>query len=187
MEINCIKNKVDLISERNIQGKKLWWISHFHVKLKKFQVNLKTYVLIKPPFLTERESINDAIYTVDKIKTITDTISFNPINVQRNTLVNFLWQRKQYRPAWLFSIVEILKESKKIIDDVKIKCDIVGGGNIRGAHNCKSCDRKFLDVISNFSLLQNVNIFNSLDCDCKEKWLDQLDIEDLGFGSIVNI
>ena len=155
--------------------------------LNKFHVNLKTYVLIKPPFLTERESINDAINTVDKIKTIIDTVSFNPTNVQRNTLVNFLWQRKQYRPAWLFSIVEIIKESKKIAGDVRIKCDIAGSGNIRGAHNCKSCDRKFLDAISEFSLLQDVNIFNGLDCDCKEKWLDQLDIEDLGFGSVVNM
>ena len=155
--------------------------------LKKHNVKLKTYVLIKPPFLTEKESINDAINTVGKIKTITDTVSFNPTNVQRNTLVNFLWQRKQYRPAWLFSVTEILKESRKITGDVKIKCDIAGGGSIRGAHNCKSCDRKFLNAIAEFSLSQDVNIFNGLDCDCKEKWLDQLDIEDLGFGSLVNM
>ena len=155
--------------------------------LKKHNVKLKTYVLIKPPFLTEKESINDAINTVDKIKTITDTVSFNPTNVQRNTLVNFLWQRKQYRPAWLFSVTEILKESRKITGDVKIKCDIAGGGSIRGAHNCKSCDRKFLNAIAEFSLSQDLNIFNGLDCDCKEKWLDQLDIEDLGFGSLVNM
>lgn len=155
--------------------------------LKKHNVKLKTYVLIKPPFLTEKESINDAINTFDKIKTITDTVSFNPTNVQRNTLVNFLWQRKQYRPAWLFSVTEILKESRKITGDVKIKCDIAGGGSIRGAHNCKSCDRKFLNAIVEFSLSQDVNIFNGLDCDCKEKWLDQLDIENLGFGSLVNM
>jgi len=155
--------------------------------LKKHNVKLKTYVLIKPPFLTEKESIEDAIKTVDKIKSITDIISFNPTNVQRNTLVNYLWHRKQYRPAWLFSVVKILKESKKIASDVRIKCDIAGGGSIRGAHNCKSCDRSFLDAISEFSLSQGVSVFNNLRCDCREKWLDQLDIEDLGFGSLVNI
>jgi hypothetical protein len=156
-------------------------------KLKKYNVKLKTYVLIKPPFLTEKESIQDAIKTIDKIKKITDSISFNPTNVQRNTLVNYLWQRKQYRPAWLFSIVEILKKSKKISGNVRIKCDIVGGGSIRGAHNCKLCDSKFLDAISKFSLSQNLNMFKGLDCDCRDKWLDQLDIEDLGFGSLVDI
>ena len=156
-------------------------------KLKKYDIDLKTYVLIKPPFLTEKESIEDAIKTVEKIKKITNSISFNPTNVQRNTVINFLWKRKQYRPAWLFSIVEILKESKKIVSNIGLKCAIVGGGNIRGAHNCESCDSKFLKAISEFSLLQEVDVFNELYCECKEKWLDQLDIEDLGFGSLANM
>jgi len=155
--------------------------------LKKHKMNLKTYVLIKPPYLTEKESIDDAIKTVDKIKKITDTISFNPTNVQRKTFVNYLWQRKKYRPAWLFSVVEILKESKKIAPDVFIKCDIAGGGSIRGAHNCKNCDRNYLNAVSEFSLTQDTKVFEGLDCDCKERWLDQLDIEGLSFGSIVDI
>lgn len=156
-------------------------------KLKKEHIDLKTYVLIKPPFLTEKESIDDAIETVEKIKKITNIVSFNPTNVQNNTVVNYLWKRKKFRPAWLFSIVEILKESKKIAGNIRIKCDIAGGGSIRGAHNCEFCDRKFLDAISDFSLLQDIDIFNKLDCNCKEKWLDQLDIEDLGFGSLSNM
>jgi radical SAM enzyme (TIGR01210 family) len=155
--------------------------------IKKHGFKLKTYILIKPPFLTEKESIDDAISTVKKIKNLTDTISFNPTNVQRNTLVNFLWQRKKYRPAWLFSVVKILKDSKKFAPNIIIKCDIAGGGSIRGAHNCKNCDKKYLKSISNFSLNQDVKVFNTLDCDCKEKWLDQLDIEHLGFGSLTNM
>jgi radical SAM enzyme (TIGR01210 family) len=155
--------------------------------LKKHNMSLKTYVLIKPPFLTEKESIDDAIKTIDKIKKITGTVSFNPTNVQRKTFVNYLWQRKKYRPAWLFSVVEILKESKKIAPDVFIKCDISGGGSIRGAHNCKVCDRKYLNAITDFSLNQNTKVFEGLDCECKEKWLDQLDIEGLSYGSIVDI
>ncbi|MCK4365002.1 MAG: archaeosine biosynthesis radical SAM protein RaSEA [Thermoplasmatales archaeon] len=155
--------------------------------LKKYSVKLKTYILVKPPFLTEKESLEDAINTVEKIKKITDTISFNPTNVQRNTLVNYLWQRKKYRPPWLFSIVEILKESKKIAPDVLIKCDIAGGGGIRGAHNCKDCDRQYIKAIEDFSLNQDIKVFQDLDCDCKDKWLDLLDIEGLTFGSINDI
>lgn len=153
--------------------------------LKKNNIKLKSYVLIKPPFLTEKESIEDSLSTVDKIKTYTDIVSFNPTNVQRNTVVEYLWKRKQYRPAWLWSVVEVLKQSKKITD-LRIKCDIVGGGGIRGAHNCKECDRSFLYAIADFSLSQDEKVFNELDCSCKEKWLDQLDIENLTFGSIVD-
>jgi radical SAM enzyme (TIGR01210 family) len=155
--------------------------------MKKNNIKLKTYVLIKPPYLSEKQAIKDAIKTVEKIKNITDTVSFNPVNVQRNTVVNYLWQRKMYRPAWLFSIVEILKKSKKIAKDLRIKCDIVGGGNIRGAHNCKECDKHFLKAISDFSLSQNTNVFDDLKCSCYDKWLDILDIENLGFGSHVNM
>jgi radical SAM enzyme (TIGR01210 family) len=155
--------------------------------VKKQNFELKTYILIKPPFLTEKESIDDAIKTVEDIKYITNSISFNPTNVQRNTFVNYLWKKRKYRPPWLFSIVKILKESKKILENVRIKCDIAGGGSIRGAHNCRLCDKKYLDAIDEFSLSQNPKVFEGLECECKEKWLDQLDIEDLGFGSLSNI
>lgn len=155
--------------------------------IKKQKIELKSYVLIKPPLLTEKESIKDAIKTVEDIKNITDCISFNPTNVQRKTYVNYLWNRKKFRPPWLFSTVKILKESKKILKDVRIKCDIVAGGSIRGAHNCKLCDRGFLDAISEFSFSQDENVFQGLECECKDKWLDQLEIEDLGFGSFYNM
>ena len=155
--------------------------------IKKYDFELKTYLLIKPPYLTEKRSIEDSIESVDKIKKLTNTISFNPTNVQKNTFVNYLWSQKKYRPPWLFSVVEILKESKKLANDVKIKCDISGGGNIRGAHNCGTCDRDFLDAISKFSMSQDTKDLRNLDCKCQEKWLDQLDIEDLGFGSLSNM
>ena len=149
--------------------------------LKKYDVKLKTYVLVKPPFLTEKESITDSLSTIKKIDPFTDSISLNPTNVQRNTAVEYLWKRKQYRPAWLWSIVEILKQSKNLTD-ARIKCDVAGGGNIRGAHNCRSCDHKFLDAIADFSLSQDMKVFDDLKCECKEQWLDQLDIENLSFG-----
>jgi len=155
--------------------------------LKKHGFLVKTYVLIKPPFMTEEESINDAVNTVDKIKKITDLVSFNPTNVQRNTFVSYLWNRRRYRPAWLWSVVDILEKSSKTTDGVRIKCDIAGGGSIRGAHNCKSCDRQFLNAIYKFSLSGDTKVFKNLDCDCKESWLDQLDIEKHSFGSIVDI
>ncbi len=155
--------------------------------IKKNNCKLKTYVLIKPPFLTEKETIKDCIETVDKIKKHTDTISFNPANVQRKTLVEFLWKKNQYRPAWLWSVIEILNKSKKNTDKIRLQCNIAGGGNIRGAHNCKECDPNVLRAIESFSLHQDPKIFKDLDCECKEKWLDQLDIEDLGFGSIIDL
>ena len=148
-------------------------------------MKIKTYVLIKPLFLTEKESINDCIDTVKKIKNLTDVISFNPTNAQRKTLVEYLWKRHYYRPPWLWSVEEILKKSKQIYDGV-IKCDVVGGGSARGANNCNNCNKDILKQITDFSLSQNINVFSDIICDCKEKWLDQIDLEKLTFGSIVD-
>ncbi|MBN2066308.1 MAG: archaeosine biosynthesis radical SAM protein RaSEA [Candidatus Thermoplasmatota archaeon] len=146
----------------------------------------KTYVLIKPPFLTEKEAINDCMETVKKISSYTDTISFNPTNVQRRTLVEYLWKRKQYRPVWLWSVIDILTKSAQITK-ARIKCDVAGGGSIRGAHNCKTCDRNILDHIAVFSLSNDLKEFADIDCSCKQIWLDHLNIEDLGFGSLITM
>ena len=142
-------------------------------------------MLIKPPFITEKQAIEDCVKTVKDIKPYTDIVSFNPTNVQRRTLVEYLWRRNQYRPPWLWSIAEILKQSKTKTDAL-IKCDVAGGGSSRGAHNCKTCDHDFLDAITKFSLSQDTKVFENLDCACKQNWLDQIDIENLTFGSIVD-
>lgn len=153
--------------------------------LKKHKMHVKTYVLMKPPFLTEKESLNDCIQTTKDIVPYTDILSLNPTNVQRHTVVEYLWRRNQYRSPWLWSIVGYLQQSKNI-SDVFVKCDIVGGGSMRGAHNCGSCDNKILHAIKEFSLTQKQSVFNHLSCDCKEQWRDQLDLESLSFGSFVD-
>jgi len=155
--------------------------------VKKHGFKLKTYVLMKPPFLTEKEAIDDSINTVDKIKDYSDTISFNPTTVQRNTVVDYLWKRNQYRPPWLWSVIEVLQASKKMAKNSRIQCDIAGGGSPRGAHNCKACNQQILREIESFSLSQDTKVSKNLTCDCKGKWYDQLDIESLGFGSLVDL
>lgn len=153
--------------------------------LKKHKFTLKTYVLIKPPFLTEQEAINDSIATVEKIKTMTDTISFNPTNVQKNTLVDYLWKRNYYRPPWLWSVVDILKQSATKTS-AHLKCDIAGGGSRRGAHNCKNCDTTLLAQIKEFSLTQDSTKLGKQECSCKQVWQDQLELEQFTFGSFVD-
>jgi radical SAM enzyme (TIGR01210 family) len=155
------------------------------VLLKKNKMKVKTYVLMKPPFLTEREALMDCIQTTKDIASTTDILSLNPTNVQRHTVVEYLWKRNQYRPPWLWTIVEYLQQSKDYTDAL-IKCDVVGGGSIRGAHNCGICDRTVLHAIEEFSLTQQPSVFKALTCDCKETWHNQLDIETLSFGSVVD-
>jgi hypothetical protein len=153
--------------------------------LKKHDVAVKTYVLMKPPFVTEKEALEDCLRTAHDTAPYRGVVSLNPVNVQRNTVAEYLWKRDQYRPPWLWSVVEFLKQSKKITD-AHVKCDVVGGGSYRGAHNCGKCDRAILDAIAKFSLSQKTSVLNSLTCGCKEQWLDQLECEQLSVGSCVD-
>jgi radical SAM enzyme (TIGR01210 family) len=155
------------------------------VLLKKHKAHVKTYVLLKPPFLTEKESLNDCINTAKDTSSCTDLLSLNPTNIQRHTVVEYLWKRNQYRPPWLWSIVEFLQQSTSITDAF-VKCDVVGGGSTRGPHNCGVCDTKVLHAIEEFSLTQKKEVFNGLSCSCQEQWRDQLDLESLSFGSLVD-
>lgn len=152
--------------------------------IRKIGFTVKTYILIKPPFLTERESVEDSIKTVQDIYKMTDVISFNPVAVHRRTFVEYLWGNKRYRPPWLWSIIDILVRSKKIVRDMRLQCDVVGGGKTRGAHNCFSCDKRILDAIKNFSLYQDISIFEDISCSCKDLWIEHLELEPLSFGSL---
>jgi len=145
--------------------------------IRRHNIDLKTYLLIKPPFLTERESIEDCIRSAGKILDFSTTVSFNPVNIHSYTLLEWLWNRDEYRPPWLWSIMSILKEVHHLESKTHIQCDIIAGGQKRGAHNCGKCDKKILENINNFSLSQNEKFLMDVDCDCKKKWEGLLEVE----------
>jgi radical SAM enzyme (TIGR01210 family) len=146
-------------------------------------VTIKAYVLVKPPFLTEREAYYDAYATVKDISGIENltTISFNPVNIQSYTLVERMYSRGEYRPPWLWTVVKVLCDSKEYVGErIRLISSPTAGGTSRGAYNCEKCNSKVLDAIRKFSIKQDVQILKkSLEdgCECKEAWLDVLDLE----------
>jgi len=139
--------------------------------LKKLGIINKAYLMIKPPFLTEKEAIHDAINSAKSIENIADVISFNPMTVHKNTLVEYLWNKGEYSPPWGWSIIEILKETANLRPD--IICHPVAFGRSRGPKNCKSCNREIEKRILDFSMNNNVEILE-YDCDCKKEWEEEL-------------
>ncbi|MDD5778128.1 MAG: archaeosine biosynthesis radical SAM protein RaSEA [Candidatus Thermoplasmatota archaeon] len=137
---------------------------------------LKVYVLVKPPFLTEAEAIQDALLSAEKVGDIAHTVSFNPVAIHGYTLVDYLWYRGLYRPPWLWSVVEVLRRAPQVFPG-SVKCDVVAGGQRRGAHNCGSCDALFLDAIAAATLQGKTGVWVSLHCGCREEWLDALEME----------
>jgi len=136
--------------------------------------SVKTYLLIKPPFLTEREAIEDAVASGHEADPHSDTISFNPVNVQGRTLVERLFRRGEYRPPWLWSVVEVLERTRDL--KAHVKCHPTAGGMARGAHNCGACDRKVIDALEEFSLGLRSS-FDDLSCECRDLWKAYCDLQ----------
>ncbi|MGQ9588602.1 MAG: archaeosine biosynthesis radical SAM protein RaSEA [Thermoplasmata archaeon] len=143
-------------------------------------VHLRTYVLLKPPFLTEAEAVADAVSTMEFASRWSYAISLNPVNVQKGTVVERLWRDWSYRPPWLWSVLEVLKASAR--SKCKVVCDPTGGGKARGAHNCGKCDGAILDSIKAYSLSQDPSRLGSPNCSCKELWQAIMDAEGYVMG-----
>ncbi len=156
-------------------------------RLQNNNISVKTYVLHKPPFLSEQAAIKDAKNTIKKAAPYSNIISLNPVNVQKNTVVDYLHHRKLYRPPYLWSVIEILKTANKDAPNTHIKCDPAGGGSRRGAHNGRCCDKKILSAIKTYSLTQDPTPLEDLDCSCKKDWQTQLELEDNAFGGLPDI
>jgi radical SAM enzyme (TIGR01210 family) len=144
--------------------------------LNRMNIPIKTYLLVKPPFLSEKEAIEDAVSSARFASEYSKTISFNPVNVQRHTIVDRLWRNGEFRPPWLWSVVEVLKQSNTL-DDVRVMSSPTGGGTKRGAHNCGKCDKEVLRAMEEFSLSQESFLLEELECECKRHWHDILNIE----------
>ncbi|MBY9006219.1 MAG: archaeosine biosynthesis radical SAM protein RaSEA [Candidatus Lokiarchaeota archaeon] len=140
-------------------------------------IGIKAYLLFKPPFLNEQGAIDDCVHSIKTLLNFNiDTISINPCNIQKGSLVEYLWNQKRYRPPWFYSLFESFKEALKQEDfeRVRILCDPSGSGSKRGIHNCssKECNGNMKEILQNFILNQDLRELDSLDseCICKKKY-----------------
>lgn len=141
--------------------------------LKRTGAGSKVYLLLKPLFLTEREAIEDVVGSFEFLKDLyVQTISVNPVNVQKGTLVERLYREGKYRPPWLWSLIYVLKVGKAIAGDRRVMSEPSGGGRPRGPHNCFRCDRRVLRAIRDFSYSPD-NSLRRLEvdrCVCIRSW-----------------
>ncbi len=132
---------------------------------------IKSYIFIKPPFLTERDAIRDTISTISEVALIgTDVISINPCNVQNGTLVNELFRQNRYRPPWLWSVLHIIQVAAKIAPKTTIICDPTAGGKHRGAHNCGKCDKTVMPLLTKAINREELPSDLSKICSCYHQW-----------------
>ncbi len=132
---------------------------------------VKTYLLVKPPFLSEFDAAYDTVKSVEESAEYSDSISINACNVQKGTLVESLYKRGNYRPPWIWTVLRILRSARDALDPSKnLICDTVAFGTRRGPHNCRKCSSKGKQMVRDFSLSQDPSQLKALECDCRGRW-----------------
>ncbi len=139
-------------------------------RMKNYHSKLLGYVLLKPPFLTEAESIEDSISTIKYAFNIGfDVISLEPVSVQNFTLIDYLFESGYYRSPWIWSVIEVIKQT------YKLGLVRIGGFEFFPvpsifAHNCEKCNLKFIKAIKEFNRSYEPKVFEGINCECKKEW-----------------
>ena len=153
-------------------------------------LRVKTYLLFKPPFMSEGDALVHTTSWLTKVAPYSDEVSVNPMNIQKNTIVDRLFRSKEYRPPWLWSLVEMIHRAYERLGDASCRIIIhpTAGGKIRGAHNCGECDNEVVAAIERYSVSGAIEEFSQLECPCKSHWRAEIENDysfpiPLGFGT----
>jgi len=156
--------------------------------LVEFGLRVKTYLMFKPPFMSEGDSLDHAVKWIEDVASRSDEISVNPMNIQRGTMIDRLYRADDYRPPWLWSLVELIERVNPVIHpdggvngDADQICRLIihptAGGKVRGAHNCGSCDREIVAAIERYSVSGDVAEFVGIDCACRRIWQTEIELD----------
>lgn len=149
-------------------------------RLRTLGAHPKAYLLLKPPYLTESEAIEDVVESVRVARGHFDAISINPVHIQNGTVVEHLFRRHRYRPPWLWSLVESVRRGAELRDGTRLVTFPTAGGRPRGPHNCGRCDATVLAALEAASLDQRFDALETLRCDCRSEWQRAGAMEALG-------
>ncbi len=136
---------------------------------------VKTYILLKPPFVSEYYAMRDAINSILFASNFSDKISINPTVIQRFTIVEDLNRRGLYKTPWVYTLMVVLKRAKLERRDsiiVSYPMKKLKEGGLRG---CKECLGEHIQRIIDFSLTQDVSKLKiDENCWCYEIWKKEL-------------
>ncbi|RLF67125.1 MAG: TIGR01210 family radical SAM protein [Thermoplasmata archaeon] len=144
-------------------------------RVKKHGFLLKTYILLKPPFVSEfyalKTGINSALFALN----FSDRVSVNPTVIQPYTIVEDLYRKGLYRPPWVFTLIVLLKRVKVERPEKVIVSYPMKKLKKEGLRGCDSCLKESISRIVEFSLTQRVEVLSlPRECPCYKLWLREV-------------
>ncbi len=141
------------------------------------------FLMIKPPFLTEKEAIED---TVESVRYLSELGIQDPIlcatRVSPNTVVDLLYQSGQFKPPWIWTVAEILKRISRIAPNSQ---PIIATSVLKPERNedstctanCSKCTQRLIDALDHFDNTKDLAPLESVTCDCCALYQKTIDAE----------
>lgn len=137
------------------------------------------FLMIKPPFLTEHEAIEDTLNSIKYLQQLGISESILcATRITPNTIVHILHEEGNFTSPWLWSVLEVLKRAandmKESLPRVAIS-ELSPQQNIDSINtqNCEKCSNKIVEAITLYNTTRDLTLFDSLECSCEKDYLDQ--------------
>ncbi len=142
--------------------------------LKENGIETLTYVFLKPIYSTEQQAIKEAIATIKYAFMVgTDEVALETAFIQNGTPMAELFKKKEYKPPWLWSIIEVVKKTYRL-GPIYIGTFEDEPPPIAIPFNCSLCSSKIQNLLQEYRESQNISLFNNLHCDCHELWKNEI-------------
>ncbi|MDD2715596.1 MAG: archaeosine biosynthesis radical SAM protein RaSEA [Candidatus Wallbacteria bacterium] len=145
------------------------------------------YALMKPAFMTEYEAILNTLSAVaHAFESGVKVVSIEAGSIQDYTLLDYLYKGGQYEPPMIWSVIEVVRMINSIVTmgdsalqhpntpELRIGGYVFFPVPLKFSQNCGKCNQRAMDLIEQFNLTNDIKVFESYSCDCREVWITRL-------------
>lgn len=93
--------------------------------LHKYGHSIQVFLMFKPPFVTENESVDDVVNGIKELNKLgIESIIVSPMRVAKNTMVDKMYRSGKYIPPSLASLLDLIKKINSDTDDRNVRIAI---------------------------------------------------------------
>lgn len=140
--------------------------------MQKLGVQVFVYAFLKAPQLTEKEALDETLATIEYLHNLgVDEIGLSSAFVPPETKLEILYNNGEFRPPWLWSILEIIKSAEKKGWPLSVGGFDDTPSPIATPHNCPDCDFEVNGLINHHRLNGKLpETLSNVSCGCHATW-----------------
>ena len=150
----------------------------------------QAFLMIKPPFVTEREAIID---TVQSIRYLASLGIYDPIlcttRVAPNTVLELMHKAGHFNSPWIWTVVEVIKESAGVNLESKPRVviselELESNPDSLCSSNCDRCSPRLIEAISEYNENRDLTTVSNIECACRKNYETSVSEEDRIYGHL---